>query len=110
MFPGVPQLPAQRAPEDRQLELLHHFGFRDDVRDVLASILRHVPVLDADWGSLAARAVVGVCGDVTDGIGVADALDGEVVVHGDGAVFFEGHGWIVLEVVGGGADTNAKDD
>ena len=67
-------------------------------------------MLDAGEAAGGARAVVRVCGDVADGVDVAEALDGEGLVRLEGSVLFEADGRVVLEEIRGGRDADAEDD
>ena len=67
-------------------------------------------MLDASQGAGAAGAVVGVCGDVADGVDVLEAFDGEGFRREKRAVFLQGDGRVVLEEASGGGDADAEDD
>ena len=78
--------------------------------DAAARVLRHVPMLDAGEGAVAARAVVRVRGDVADGVDVRVVREAEGLVGAEGAVFFKRDGRVGMQIAGGGGDADAEDD
>lgn len=108
--PTVAQLRAECGPEDRDERFRFDGGRGDAARNAAARVLGHVPVLDAGWGAGAAGAVIGVGGNVADGVDVWEVRNAKRFIRAEGAIFFQGDGGIRFEKFRCRGDADTQDD
>lgn len=106
----VSQLAAEGGPENRDEwfgGLLGRCGYA--AAHAAARVLRHVPMLDPNGLAVAARAVVRIGRNVTDGVYVGMREHLEVFIGSERSVLFEGDGRVGFEKGSCGFYPNAQD-
>jgi len=67
-------------------------------------------VLDTGVRAVASGAVVGVCGDVAEGVDVGEVEDGEGFISSQGSIFFQLYGCVVFEELSRRHDADPEDN
>ncbi|TKW52640.1 hypothetical protein CTA1_11783 [Colletotrichum tanaceti] len=107
---AVPELRPQGRPEDGD-EVRRLDGRADNVVcDGATRVLRNVPVLDACVLAVAPRPVVGVRGDVANGVHVLQSHHLKALVRLDRSVVLEADDLVLPQKLRGGRNADAEDD